>query len=126
MSKILEGPIINSLDKNSDNIVIFLHGYGANGNDLIEIGKHWQQHLPKTQFASPNAPFNCEWGGNAYQWFDLTSIAPEKIGEGLQKAGPYLNKYIDHISDFYQIKNDKISIFCWIFSRHYDGTSSSL
>mgnify|MGYP001350514828 CR=1 FL=1 len=108
MSKILEGPIINSLDKNSDNIVIFLHGYGANGNDLIEIGKHWQQHLPKTLFASPNAPFNCEWGGNAYQWFDLTSIAPEKIGEGLQKAGPYLNKYIDHISDFYQIKNDKI------------------
>ena len=51
MNKILEGPIINSLDKNSDNIVIFLHGYGANGNDLIEIGKHWQQHLQKTLFS---------------------------------------------------------------------------
>ena len=47
-------------------------------------------------------------GGNAYQWFDLTSISPDKIGEGLEKAGPYLNEYVDHISDFYKTKNEKI------------------
>ncbi|MBS91838.1 MAG: phospholipase [Rickettsiales bacterium] len=109
MTEILKGPILKSIDK-TENIVVFLHGYGANGNDLIEIGKHWQQNLPSTLFLSPNAPFNCEWGENAYQWFDLTSIAPEKIGEGLQKAGPYLNQYLDHISDFYKIVNEKILV----------------
>ena len=91
-----------------ENIIIFLHGYGANGNDLISIGDLWKNKLKSTLFLSPNAPFNCEWGGDAYQWFDLTSIAPEKVGEGLNRAGPYLNDYIDHISDFYKIKNEKI------------------
>ena len=83
-------------DKNSDvkNAIVFLHGYGANGKDLISIGHEWKDKLKNTIFISPNAPFNCDWGGDAYQWFDLTSTAPEKIGEGLEKAGPFLNKFI--------------------------------
>ena len=72
-------------DKEIKSAVIFLHGYGANGKDLIEIGNIWKKSLPGTIFVSPNAPFNCPWGEEAFQWFELTSIAPEKIGEGLEK-----------------------------------------
>ena len=70
------------------NAVVFLHGYGANGSDLIEIGKLWSSDLTDTLFLAPDAPFTCPWGNNSFQWFELTSIAPEKIGEGLKKAGP--------------------------------------
>ena len=40
-------------------LVVFLHGYGADGNDLIEIGKAWQNLLPHAAFVSPNAPHPC-------------------------------------------------------------------
>ena len=100
-------------DKNVDvkNAIVFLHGYGANGKDLINIGHEWRDKLKNTVFISPNAPFNCDWGGDAYQWFDLTSTAPEKIGEGLEKAGPYLNKFIDDLTVNFSLKDDKIIFF---------------
>ena len=87
-------------EKKIKNAVIFLHGYGANGKDLIEIGNIWKKNLPNTVFLSPNAPFECPWGGESFQWFELTSIAPEKIGEGLKLAGPFLNQYIDSICKY--------------------------
>ncbi len=37
-------------------LVVFLHGYGADGNDLIELGRVWQQFLPQAAFVSPHAP----------------------------------------------------------------------
>ena len=80
------------------NAVIFLHGYGANSEDLINIANLWIDKLPETLFLSPNAPFKCEFAENAYQWFELTSISPQNIGKGLEKAGPYLNDYIDEVS----------------------------
>ena len=98
MNKFLNGPSINSDPGKFDKIIIFLHGYGANGNDLISIGNSWQKELPNTMFISPNAPFDCPWGNNSYQWFELSSISPESIGGGLKKAGPFLNGFIDNIS----------------------------
>ena len=40
-------------------LVVFLHGYGADGNDLIEIGRAWQPLLPQAAFVSPHAPEPC-------------------------------------------------------------------
>ena len=97
MVEVLNHSVIHP-DKKVKNAVIFLHGYGANGDDLIGIGNLWSNLLPNTIFLSPNAPFKCPWGGSAFQWFELTSISPENIGKGLLKAGPYLNKYVDHIA----------------------------
>tara|TARA_X000000950_G_C13689110_1_gene567236 strand:- start:191 stop:844 length:654 start_codon:yes stop_codon:yes gene_type:complete len=108
MNKLLNGPSINFNPGEFDKIVIFLHGYGANGNDLISIGNSWQKQLPHTMFISPNAPFECSWGNNAYQWFELSSISPESIGSGLEKAGPYLNRFVDHISKETKVPHEKI------------------
>ena len=80
-----------------------------------------EKSLPETIFVSPNAPFNCPWGEEAFQWFELTSIAPEKIGEGLEKAGPYLNNFIDNVSEIYNLENKKI-----LFVGFSQGTMMAL
>lgn len=102
--------ILPNSDKKVKNALIFLHGYGANADDLIGIGIDFKKKFQNTVFVSPNAPFECEWGNNSYQWFDLTSIAPEKIGEGLLKAGPYLNDLIEKVKKNFSL-NDKQIIF---------------
>lgn len=107
MTKLLTDSIIKSGDKNK-NAIIFLHGYGANSNDLIGIANVWIDSLPNTIFLSPNAPFECGFAENAYQWFELTSISPQSIGEGLEKAGPFLNEYIDHVSKTYKVNEKNI------------------
>ena len=107
MTKELTDSIIKSGDDNK-NAVIFLHGYGANSNDLIGIANIWINSLPNTIFLSPNAPFQCEFADNAFQWFELTSISPESIGNGLDKAGPYLNNYIDKVSKTFKIEEKNI------------------
>jgi phospholipase/carboxylesterase len=53
-------------------LVILLHGYGANGDDLIGLAPAFAQVLPNAEFLSPNAPYPCEanpFGG--LQWFEL-------------------------------------------------------
>ena len=103
--------ILPQKDLNIKSAVVFLHGYGANGLDLLSIGYEWKDKLKNTIFISPNAPFRCDWGGDAYQWFDLTSIAPEKIGEGLEKAGPFLNKFIEDLKFKFSLKDKEIIFF---------------
>ena len=107
MTNLLTDSIIKSGDTYK-NAVIFLHGYGANSNDLIGIANLWIESLPNTIFLSPNAPFECDFSPNAYQWFELTSISPDSIGDGLKKAGPYLNGYIDHVSNTFKVKEKNI------------------
>ncbi len=93
------------------NALIFLHGYGANADDLINIGKRWRDKLKNTIFISPNAPFKCDWSNDAFQWFDLTSIAPDKIGEGLIKAGPFLNELVEKIKIKFDLNDSQILFF---------------
>ena len=76
--------------------VLFLHGYGSNGEDLLEIGRVWQKNLENTAFFSPNGiesndinPF-----GESYQWFGLNDLNPVNIRAGLDKARPYLKRFI--------------------------------
>ena len=57
-------------------LVVFLHGYGADGNDLIDIGRAWQGLLPDTAFVSPHAPDPCGQAPVGRQWFPLFTRAP--------------------------------------------------
>ena len=36
--------------------VVFLHGYGANGADLLGLADVLGEHLPDTMFIAPDAP----------------------------------------------------------------------
>jgi phospholipase/carboxylesterase len=77
-------------------LVVLLHGYGADGNDLISLGQHWRQLLPNALFISPHAPEPC--AGNPFggrQWFELTFRDPEERWRGVCHAAPGLNAFLD-------------------------------
>ena len=46
----LDGPTVEPLSGKTKSIVVFFHGYGANGNDLISLSNAWQDVLPNTKF----------------------------------------------------------------------------
>ncbi len=76
-------------------LVVFLHGYGADGNDLIEIGRAWQQLLPHAAFVSPHAPEPCGQAPMGRQWFELTFRDPEERWRGVNAAAPGLDGFLD-------------------------------
>lgn len=52
-------------------LVVFLHGYGADGNDLIPLADSWREALPHAAFAAPHGPQNCESAPMGRQWFPM-------------------------------------------------------
>ena len=76
-------------------LVVFLHGYGADGNDLIEIGRAWQPLMPNAAFVSPHAPEPCAMAGAGRQWFGLTFRDPDERWRGVNSAAPILERFLD-------------------------------
>ena len=76
-------------------LVVFLHGYGADGNDLIEIGRAWQGLLPDTAFVSPHAPRPCGQAPQGREWFPLTFRNPDERWTGVNAAGPGLEQFLE-------------------------------
>ena len=72
--------------KNMNKVVLFLHGYGANGNDLIGLKDHIDNPNNSILFESPNAPESCPLNYFGYQWFELAERTPEEIYLGLKKS----------------------------------------
>jgi phospholipase/carboxylesterase len=101
--------------------VIFLHGYGANWQDLIGIGQEWQSALPDTVFISPDAPEPCEMGGGGRQWFSLSEYSLPAMEREITKPWPALEGYINAVAQHYTLNFDQI-ILCG-FSQ---GTMMSL
>ncbi len=95
MNAELDGPRIAPHSGTAKQLVVFLHGYGADGNDLIELGRLWQPLLPDTAFVSPDAPEPCAEAPIGRQWFGLTRRDPNERWLGVQRAAPLLNRFID-------------------------------
>lgn len=95
MTPQLNGPRLSAASGKADRLVIFCHGYGADGNDLIALGSNWQRLLPTTAFASPHAPERCAGSPMGYQWFGITRLDPDEMRRGVERAAPVLNAFID-------------------------------
>jgi phospholipase/carboxylesterase len=76
-------------------LVVFLHGYGADGNDLIDIGRAWQGLLPDTAFVSPHAPHPCGQAPQGREWFPLTFRNPDERWIGCNAAAPALDQFLN-------------------------------
>jgi phospholipase/carboxylesterase len=90
----LDGPRLEPRSGPARALVVFLHGYGADGNDLIEVGRAWQGLLPQAAFVSPHAPEPCGQAPAGRQWFPLTFRDPNERWLGCNKAAPVLETFL--------------------------------
>ena len=95
MAAELDGPRLEPRGGAARKLVVFLHGYGADGKDLIEIGRAWQPYLPDAAFVSPHAPEPCAGAPMGRQWFPLTFRDPDERWRGVNAAAPALNRFLD-------------------------------
>ncbi len=95
MTSPLTGPRLPAKSGVAKQLVVFLHGYGADGKDLIDIGKQWQKLLPDTAFVSPNAPERCAGAPMGRQWFPLTMRDPGERWKGATAARPVIDEFLD-------------------------------
>lgn len=105
---ILKSSSISPLEKSVEKLVIFVHGYGANGDDLISIGHEWQRALPHTLFLSPDAPFVCETFSEGRQWFSLGRWYTEgwdatRLLKGALDGVSELEAFIHHHQNLHQV-----------------------
>lgn len=89
-------------------IIILLHGYGANGDDLFDIGMTLSDIFPNTAIYSPNAPDAFEMGGPGYQWFGLPDLSNMTLESGVQQVLPILLAYIDTLVAKHNINHEDV------------------
>lgn len=76
-------------------LVVLLHGYGSNGDDLISLAPFFAQALPEAEFLSPNAPFPCELSPMGFQWFGFEDRTSEMLLGGARLAAEILDRFLD-------------------------------
>jgi len=95
MSTKLSGPMIAPKGGKPDRLVVLLHGYGSNGNDLISLTRFWQNDLENALFVAPNAPESCAINPMGYQWFALDTEREMSRLKGAEKARSALNEFLE-------------------------------
>lgn len=76
-------------------LVVFLHGVGARGEDLLGLGDLWKSDLPGVAFAAPDAPFAFDGGAFGRQWFSILGVTPQNRGERLGAAAAAFDAVVD-------------------------------
>jgi len=109
MTFCLESTIIKP-EKNKDifNVMVLLHGYGGDGNDISTLTLNWRRYLPNTIFICPNGHESCSINPAGYQWFDLTKDYTNYILNEAIKAEKIILEFLEEIKREYNLDNDKI------------------
>ncbi|MGY9001107.1 MAG: alpha/beta hydrolase [Rhodospirillales bacterium] len=112
----LVGPEFGPTDNNSDvkQLVILVHGLGADGSDLIGLAPYFSKVLPKARFLSPNAPELCDMAPpgmqSGLQWFSLQQREEADMLAGARSAEPTLNKFIDEQLEKYNLTEKELAL----------------
>lgn len=102
-----------------DSIVVLIHGYGANGEDLLSLGNAWASLLPNTLFVAPDGPDVSEVNPKGNQWFSLgdwrpaekfTEIQLARMMKDLQNLTPSLNHYLDNLLKIHNLPSEKLAL----------------
>ena len=95
-------------DKDINNVVVLLHGYGGDGKDISMLSLNWKRYMPNTIFICPNGHEICSINPSGYQWFDLSKDDPNYILNESLKAEKKINKFLDEIKEKYNVENKQI------------------
>ncbi|MFT4619639.1 MAG: phospholipase/carboxylesterase [Sulfitobacter sp.] len=100
MTRILDSNRTGATQGSAKRLVVFLHGYGADGADLLGLADPLGPNLPDTAFVAPNAPERCIGNPTGFQWFPIPWIdgsSEEEAEAGLRSAADDLNAYLDAV-----------------------------
>ncbi|PLS22557.1 alpha/beta hydrolase [Neptunicoccus cionae] len=78
-------------------LVIFVHGYGADGNDLISLADPLAEHMPDTVFYAPDAPNRCKMNPMGFEWFPIPRMdgsTEEAARAGMEEAVALLGDWL--------------------------------
>ncbi|MFN4153357.1 MAG: alpha/beta hydrolase [Paracoccaceae bacterium] len=81
-------------------VVVFVHGYGADGADLLGLADPLAPHLPDTAFYAPDAPEPCAGNGFGRQWFSIPWLDGSSEADsraGLMRAAKDMNGFLDGV-----------------------------
>lgn len=92
----LDGPRLAPLSgSRPDALIILIHGYGSNGEDLISLAAMMQPSLPQAAFVAPNAPLQIPHMAAAHQWWPIETFSMAERAAGAAAAAPTLDAFID-------------------------------
>ena len=98
MTRVLQSERKEPVSGTTRSVVVFLHGYGANGADLLGLADPLGEHLPDTLFVAPDAPETCPGSPNGFQWFPipwLDGSSEDEAKRSMDAALADLNAYLD-------------------------------
>lgn len=87
-----------ALSGQATSLVVFVHGYGANGADLLDLSDVLASHLPDTAFVAPDAADRVPGAPGGYQWFPIPRFdgsSDEVAAAGLARSAADLSGFID-------------------------------
>src|SRR5579862_2860173 len=105
----LTGPRLPPARGPATHLVVLCHGYGADGNDLIELAAQWQRLLPTAAFVAPNAPERCG-AGQGYQWFPIGRLDPHAMQKGVSSAAATLDAFLETELERAGLSGDRLAL----------------
>ncbi len=107
----IDGPRLTpSSGATAKQVVILLHGLGADGNDLFALAPQLSSILPDAAFVAPHAPWPCDMAPMGFQWFSLRDHSPESIRDGVAQAAPVLDAFIDQELGRYGLGEESLAL----------------
>lgn len=91
-------------------LVVLLHGYGADGNDLIGLAPVLAPLMPDVIFHAPNAPYPCEGNPFGYQWFGISRMDQAIALAGVRSAAPFVDAFLDDTMAQYGLDESKTAL----------------
>ncbi|HEY3694990.1 alpha/beta hydrolase [Phenylobacterium sp.] len=91
-------------------IVVLLHGYGSNGEDLIGLAPYWREALPDALMIAPDAPEPCPGVPGGRQWWPLADMHRDALAAGVRGAAPALDGFLDALLSRHGLSEDKMAL----------------
>ena len=114
MTRVLNAGRKEPLSGSTHSVVVFLHGYGANGEDLLGLADPLAEHLPDTLFVAPDAPEDCAGSPMGFQWFPIPwidSSSEEEAERGMLAAAEDLNAFLDALMVDEDVLPEQVVLF---------------
>jgi len=114
MTRALTAGRVDPASGETRSAVVFLHGYGANGADLLGLAEALGDHLPDTLFIAPDAPEACQGAPMGFQWFPIPWIdgsSEEESRQGMWQAARDLDAFLTGLMVEEDLLPEQVALF---------------